>query len=68
MRKIFGIIGLCLLAAVGCKHIGGKCDCGPTPGDGQTYAPYTSAVRAPVVVDTPAVAVPVAPKEMPLRK
>jgi len=57
MRKIIAILGVCLLSTIGCKHVGGKCDCGPSVGEATTYAPYSSGS---VKVETP-----VAPKVMP---
>ena len=39
MRRIIAILGMLTLGAVGCKHVGGKCDCGPTPGEHTLYAP-----------------------------
>ncbi len=57
MRRIIAILGVCMLATIGCKHVGGKCDCGPSVGEATTYAPYSSA---PVHVETVNT-----PKEMP---
>jgi hypothetical protein len=60
MRKIFAILSVCLVASLGCKHVGGKCDCGPVPGDAATYAPYNNtAVKTEVVAPMPTA------KEMP---
>jgi hypothetical protein len=61
MRRIIGFVGLCMLAAVGCRHVGGKCDCGPTPGDAALYAPMQGYTV------TPAEAIGT-PKEMPKSK
>ena len=35
MRRLSALLGLGLLVVLGngCRHIGGKCDCGPLPGD-----------------------------------
>ena len=43
MRKIIAILGVCVLGAIGCHHVGGKCDCGAQPGDAGVYAPYQTA-------------------------
>ena len=54
MRRIALVLGLTLLAAsLGCKHVGGKCDCQAHPGDAAPHVitpPYPSA---PVVPATP---------------
>ena len=72
MRKIFGMLSLgLLLASTGCQHTAGKCDCGATPGDAHTYAPYSNyqTPSVPVVshpsgpLSTPEMIAP--PKEMP---
>jgi hypothetical protein len=62
-------LGLCgLVVSLGCSHTGGKCDCGPQPGDAVTYAPFNHApaplagtyepIPAPVGAPAPAVVVP----------
>jgi hypothetical protein len=48
MRRIPLVLGLMLLATLGCKHIGGKCDCQSHPGD-----------AAPPIITNPHPAVPV---------
>lgn len=48
MRRIFAILGMVMLGAVGCRHVGGKCDCGPQPGEATTYAPYHGYAGIPV--------------------
>lgn len=49
MRKIIAILFVTSLGAIGCRHVGGKCDCGPTPGEAGVYAPYsTPPVKAAV--------------------
>ena len=40
MRKLIAVLGFALLGVVGCHHIGGKCDCGPQPGEAILYAPF----------------------------
>lgn len=51
MRRIALTLCVTLLAAaVGCHHIGGKCDCQSHPGDGAPYTitnPYPSAAVTP---------------------
>jgi hypothetical protein len=50
MRRFIAILGLVVLSAVGCHHVGGKCDCGPTPGDAALYAPFHSySNNAPII-------------------
>ena len=53
MRRIALVLGLTLLAAsLGCKHVGGKCDCQSHPGDAAPQAitpPYPSAPVVPAV-------------------
>lgn len=39
MRRFIAILGVLVLGATGCKHVGGKCDCGGTPGEAALYAP-----------------------------
>jgi hypothetical protein len=39
MRRIIAVLGIVMLGAVGCHHRGGKCDCGPAPGEAALYAP-----------------------------
>lgn len=39
MRKIIAILGVALLGTLGCRHVGGRCDCGPVPGEATLYAP-----------------------------
>lgn len=39
MRKIIAVLGIALFGTLGCRHVGGKCDCGPTPGEATLYAP-----------------------------
>ena len=63
MRRMIGMLGLAgLMAAAGCGHIGGKCDCGPGPGDAAMYAPYHSAGYGRPAVPAPA---PVAVESIP---
>ena len=38
-----------LVAALGCQHIGGKCDCGYNPADYEIHAPVNPYPAAPVV-------------------
>lgn len=59
MRRILSIVGILMLASAGCKHVGGKCDCGPSPGEAALYAPMQGYPVVPVAetIGTP--------KEMP---
>ena len=45
MRRFIAMLGLGCLA-VGCQHVGGKCDCGPQPGDAAMYAPFNREAAA----------------------
>lgn len=47
MRKIIAVLGIALLGTLGCRHVGGKCDCGPTPGDAGIYAPVQNYQMTP---------------------
>ena len=38
-----------LVAALGCQHVGGKCDCGYNPSDYQITAPTNPHPSAPVI-------------------
>jgi hypothetical protein len=62
MRRILAIAGMCLFGALGCQHVGGKCDCGPQPGEAGMYAPYTTPTTtvkpAPAPTTTPPADVP----------
>lgn len=53
MRRIISIVGILMLGTVGCKFVGGKCDCGPKPGEAGIYAPY-ALPSGPIKVETPA--------------
>ncbi|MCE9529930.1 MAG: hypothetical protein K8T89_02125 [Planctomycetes bacterium] len=59
MRRIITILSVLMIGTVGCKHVGGKCDCGPVPGEAGVYAPYTNA---PAVMTAEKIGTP---KEMP---
>jgi hypothetical protein len=39
MRRFIAFLGLLTLSAVGCHHVCGKCDCGPSTGEAALYAP-----------------------------
>jgi hypothetical protein len=39
MRKIIAVLGIAMLGTLGCRHVGGKCDCGTVPGEASLYAP-----------------------------
>ena len=59
MRRIIAILGVLVLGTIGCKHVGGKCDCGSSPGDAALYAPmhgYAAPLKADPAV--PAVEMP----------
>jgi len=57
---------LVVLAAAGCRHVGGKCDCGPVPGEATMYAPYGSS-STPMMSSTPSIKAESigAPKQLP---
>ena len=70
MRRVFVVlsaIGL-MQAAVGCRHVGGPCDCGIQPGEAALYAPFngyrpvTPPISGTTPVGTPVENIP-APKE-----
>ncbi len=61
MRRVIAILGICLLGSLGCKHVGGKCDCGPVPGEAGMYAPPTGVPTSPAPTTVPAT-----PKTMPM--
>lgn len=50
---MMGVLGL-LAAAFGCKHIGGKCDCGANPADAVIAGPTNPYPAAPVLSAVPA--------------
>jgi len=55
MRRVIlaamAIIGV--QSGIGCNHVGGKCDCGPQPGDAITYAPSSDVMLTrPTTVGT----------------
>jgi hypothetical protein len=54
MRRYIVLMGVLavLVAALGCQHVGGKCDCGYNPSDypiQPTVNPYPSAPVKPVL-------------------
>lgn len=51
MRRFIalGVVFAALVAALGCQHIGGKCDCGYNPSDYQITGPTNPHASAPVV-------------------
>ena len=54
MRRIAIALGLAILAAsLGCKHVGGKCDCQSHPADGAPHTITNPYPSAPVVVPAP---------------
>ena len=54
MRRIAAILALTLLAtSLGCKHIGGKCDCQSHPADAAPHAITNPYPSAPVVITAP---------------
>jgi hypothetical protein len=62
MRRFIAILGVCMLGVVGCHHVGGKCDCGPQPGESALYAPYQTNKPIPTTTTTtPPVIVPATP-------
>ena len=42
-------------SGIGCNHVGGKCDCGPQPGDATTYAPSSSVMLTHPPATTPVI-------------
>ncbi len=49
MRRIIAVLGIALLGTLGCRHVGGKCDCGPTTGEAALYAPMLGYPTTPAV-------------------
>ncbi len=52
MRRIFASVAACAalaLVAVGCQHVGGKCDCGYNPSDYPIAGPTDPHASAPLV-------------------
>ncbi len=62
LSAVFGVFA----AGLGCKHVGGRCDCTNHPGDATPLPPSNPypTVGTPV----PATATPAAPAQMPLAK
>lgn len=50
MRRFIALMSLCaaLVVAIGCQHVGGKCDCGYNPSDYQIQGPTNPHPTAPV--------------------
>lgn len=61
MRRYIALMSAlaALVGALGCQHIGGKCDCGYNPSDYQINAPTNPHASAPVAAPA---AKPAAPK------
>jgi hypothetical protein len=56
MRRFATVLGLTLLAAsLGCKHVGGKCDCQSNPGDAVPLPITNPYPTAPVPSALPAI-------------
>jgi|GEM_PF-2197646 len=55
MRRYIALMVACaaFAAALGCRHIGGKCDCGYNPNDYPIAGPVAPYPSAPVVKPTP---------------
>jgi hypothetical protein len=60
MRRFIAILSAAVILhfGVGCRQVGGKCDCGAQPGDAHMYSPtatYTSPIMsgAPITSGTP---------------
>lgn len=56
MRRILASVAACAalaLVAVGCQHVGGKCDCGYNPNDYHLNGPTDPHASAPVKGGTP---------------
>lgn len=55
MRRYIALMSVfaALVAAVGCQHIGGKCDCGYNPSDYQIQGPTNPHPSAPVLKPVP---------------
>ena len=60
MRRIARLMPLAVavLAFMGCRHVGGKCDCGPAVGEASTYAPNLPSASS--YMASPGTAVPAA--------
>jgi hypothetical protein len=55
MRRIFASVAACAalaLFAVGCQHVGGKCDCGYNPNDYHITGPTDPHASAPLMKGT----------------
>ncbi|MCI0700939.1 MAG: hypothetical protein L0241_07645 [Planctomycetia bacterium] len=55
MRRFIALLVMfaALVAAVGCNHIGGKCDCGFNPSDYPITGPTNPYPAAPVAKPVP---------------
>lgn len=55
MRRYITLMGVLalLVAALGCHHIGGKCDCGYNPADYPIQGPTNPYPSAPIVKPVP---------------
>jgi hypothetical protein len=55
MRRFIALMSVfaALVVALGCNHIGGKCDCGYNPNDYPIGAPTNPYPSAPVVKPVP---------------
>jgi len=55
MRRFIALMSVfaALVAALGCHHVGGKCDCGYNPSDYQITGPTNPYASAPVAKPTP---------------
>ncbi|VTR91842.1 unnamed protein product [Gemmata massiliana] len=55
MRRYIALTSVlaALVAAIGCNHVGGKCDCGYNPSDYQISGPTNPYPSAPVPATKP---------------
>ncbi|AMV29067.1 hypothetical protein VT84_32025 [Gemmata sp. SH-PL17] len=55
MRRYIALTSVlaALVAAIGCNHVGGKCDCGYNPSDYQISGPTNPYPSAPVPAAKP---------------
>ena len=43
MRRLLAVAALAVLPlGIGCRHVGGECDCAPVPGDSTGYNPHVT--------------------------
>lgn len=62
---LMSVLSLVTAAGLGCKHVGGKCDCQQNPADAIMPGPTTPYAATPITT-VPAVGAATAPTPMPL--